>query len=247
MYLSVGGYNHALGEVGISIAKTVNRVNGTPRATIERWTISGRTQIDAVGVQATDQAAVSTALTNLMNAYVDGVDFVLKFDDGTASVHKLISANAVGGTRIVTPPEFPIGTGAEYSTFRNWQAVVEAEYLDPSTVLVDWNETISFSGGGPVDVFLPTLNGPPVKQTAMQQSTYKATQSGSAVGLLGYPTAPAPLWPADEHRWMRQIQPGTPRRTGRPGLAVYTDFPIAWSYTFESVSPMFGFPSAWPA
>ena len=33
MYLSVGGYNHALGEVGISIAKTVNQVNGTPRAT----------------------------------------------------------------------------------------------------------------------------------------------------------------------------------------------------------------------
>lgn len=239
MYLKVGTYSHAIGEVGLSISKQVERVNGVPRATIERWTISGRLQAD-------DQAGVSAAIQQTLAAYVDGVDFTFFFDDGSESAHKLTSANCVGGTRIIVPPSFPEGRGAEYSTYRNWQAVVEAETLEFASAIVSWNETISFEGGGPEYVFLPVLNGPPIKQLARQQTSYRAVQQGDAVGLHGYPTAPAPFWPADEHLHLRQIVPGSPKKTGRPPHMTYTDYPIRWTYVFEAAGPFIGLPTPPP-
>ena len=61
------------------------------------------------------------------------------------------------------------------------------EFLDSAIGLVSWTESLALTGGGPQFGYLLTLNGPPQKQLLRQQTTFKATQQGEAVGLTDYP------------------------------------------------------------
>jgi hypothetical protein len=144
------------------------------------------------------------------------------------------------------PPSFPEGRGAEYSTFRNYTIVLEAEVLDTSATIVNWHEVLSFQGGGPQFAFLETINGPPQKQLLKQFTTFRATQAGEATGHLGYPVAAAPLWPAAEHTTSRQIRYELPKRAGPPGSPTYTQYRVTWSYSYEDAGPLVGLPTAWP-
>jgi hypothetical protein len=209
--------------------------------------VQGRLQITPSGDPTADQAQLSARITAMQQAYAQqGLNLGLYFADGTPSVHYLQSARAAGGTRVTKPPDFPLGAGAEYSTFRNFALAVEADFLDSSIGLVSWTESLSFSGGGPQFGYLLTLNGPPQKQLLRQQTTYKATQQGEAVGLSAYPTAPNPIWPADEHSDQRHVSQVLPERTGPGPTAVYHHFKTRWSYVFESAAPLVGVPTAWP-
>ena len=136
-YLQAGNYRHDSGEIGVTIWKETTRVNGIPRTLIHRWNISGRLQKDTT-------ALVIAQINSLVAAYVDGIDLVLYMDDGTEA-HALRSAGSLGGTRILKPPDFPIGQGAELSTFRNYSILVEAEYPALGTVLLAFQETFSFA------------------------------------------------------------------------------------------------------
>ena len=248
MYLQYGSYVHDQGECAITIARTSRIENGIVLGYTERWNVQGRLQITPTGDAAADQAQLSARITAMQLAYAQqGLNLGLYFDDGTPSVHYLQSARTAGGTRVAKPPEFPLGTGAEYSTFRNFALAVEAEFLDSSIGLVSWTESLSFFGGGPQFGFLLTLNGPPQKQLLRQQTTYRATQQGEAVGLTAYPVAPGPLWPADEHSDQRHVAQTLPQRTGSGPNAVYYDFKTRWSYVFESAAPLVGVPTGWPS
>lgn len=236
MYLKYGSYQHAANECAVVISREgLFSRDRIPLGFRERWDIQGR-------LQATSQGAITALIAGLQAAYGRcGQDIGLYFDDGTATAHHLASAATAGGTRVVTPPSFPEGKGAEYSTFRNYAVAVEGEVVDTSHPLLSWIESLNFTGGGPEFGFLETINGSPQKQLLKQATTYRATQQGEAVGHGSYPFVPAPIWPAAEHVHLREVSYQTPVRKGLSGLT--TEFPVRWSYTFESELPLIGGPT----
>lgn len=242
MYLQYGSYQHASGEVSVVISKQGLFTDaGMSRAVRERWEIQGQ-------LHAATPAAVSTAIDALVAAYaVQGQDLGFYFDDGQPSSHAIDSSATNGGVRVVVPPSFPQGRGAEYSTFRNYTIVLEAEWLDTGTALLSWHETLQFRGGGPQFAFLQPIAGAPVKQVLRQATTYHVTQSGEAVGQQAYPTPPGPIWPASEHVNQRQVRYELPKRMGPTGQATFTQYKVSWTYQFEAAAPLVGLPSSWPS
>lgn len=241
MYLQYGNYRHASGEASVVIAKHgLFSPGGIARGVRERWDIHGR-------LQAADQASLSTALGALMSAYSNhGLDIGFFFDNGQPTSHTIQSSATFGGVRVITPPSFPEGKGAEYSTYRNYSLAVEAEILDPRAAILSWTETLNFRGGGPKFAFLEPINGLPQKQLVKQFTTFRATQSGEASGLTAYPSPAPPLWPLAEHVDRREIHYMLPKRSGLPGNPSYTEFKVKWTYSFEDASPLFGLPTIWP-
>lgn len=241
MYLKYGNYQHAANEASVVISKQqVFSEAGIVRGLRERWDIQGM-------LEAADQGALTAAIDELSAAYATGAqDVGFYFDGGQPTSHRIISANTNGGVRVVVPPSFPQGKGAEYSTYRNYTIALEAEWLDPNASLLSWHETIRFQGGGPQFAHLEPINGQPVKQLLKQATTFRATQSGEAVGYLYYPAPALPLWPAAEHIDRREIRYELPRRMGPPGSGTYTQYKVSWSYSFEDAGPLLGLPTGWP-
>jgi hypothetical protein len=241
MYLKYGNYQHATNEASVVISKQgIFAESGISRGVRERWDIQGR-------LQAADQAGLTAAIHALSAAYaLQGQDIGFFFDDGQPSSHRIQSAATNGGVRVLVPPSFPEGKGAEYSTYRGYTLAVEAEWLDSESTLLHWTESLSFRGGGPQFAFFEPLGGLPQKQLLKQATTYFATQTGSAVGQLGYPPAPSPLWPAAEHVDRREVRYELPKRSGPTSSATYTQFKVSWTYHFEDASPLVGLPTAWP-
>jgi hypothetical protein len=241
MYLKYGNYQHAANEVSVVISKQgIFTEAGIAQGVRERWDIQGRLQMP-------DQASLSAAIDALAAAYaVQAQDIGFYFDNGQPSSHRVATAATNGGVRVVVPPSFPEGKGAEYSTFRTYAIAVEAELLDPQATLLSWTEVLSFRGGGPQFAFLEPINGLPQKQLLKQFTTFGATQSGEAVGYLGYPAPAMPIWPQAEHVDRREVRFELPKRMGPPGSPLYTRFKVSWTYSFEDAGPLVGLPTAWP-
>ncbi len=241
MYLKYGTYRHADNEVSVAISKDgLFSQAGIASGVRERWTIQGR-------LQAADQASLTAAIDALAAAYsVQAQNLGFYLDDDSPTSHAIVSAATNGGVRVVAPPSFPQGKGAEYSTFRNYSIVLEAEWLDTSATILSWHEALGFQGGGPKFGYLEPIDGAPQKQLLKQATTYRATQSGEAVGQLGYPIPAWPMWPDAEHTGKRQIRYELPQRMGPSGAPTYTRFKVSWSYSFENAGPLVGLPTAWP-
>ena len=235
MILKYGSYSHASAEAAIAITQRKNySQRGVPESVTKTWTITGILQADT-------QAAITTAIQALEAAYaINGQDLVLYLADGTtATAHALYSGQSIDGTRVLSL-DYTEGEGVEYVNIRSYKIVVEAEFLASPENVTEYDETISFQGdGGPQRVFITTLTGAPVEQIGARQTTYKAFQQGSAVGLLGWPAPNAPIWPEAEHTPARVVNLKAPQRTGQ-GFKYYR---TEWSYQFESIAPLAGTPN----
>ena len=243
MYLKYGAYTHANHECSLVVARTPRFNDGGQQvAVVERWEIAGF-------IQAASQAALTTALSALASAYaLNGQDATLLLDDGvTPTHHQIINANTLGGVRVVQAPSFPQGRGAEYSTFRSYTITLEAEIpvSGASSLLVFFEEALSFKGGGPRFVHLQTLTGSPQKQIVAASTPFTATQQGRSIGYASYPTIPAPLWPSSEHVDQRDIAYKSPKRSGPTGSPQYSEYEVSWSYHFEDASSLTGVPNVW--
>jgi hypothetical protein len=235
MYLKYGSYAHASGEASIAIAKEAIFSDSGIRTDIrETWTINGM-------MFATNSTALTSALLAMQAAYSkNGLDLGLYEDSGAATAHVLLATDCRGGTKVLSIG-YPKGTGYQYGTYRDYQIVVEGLKVSYNGLL-SFNETISFSGGGPEFVYQECLTGLPQKQILKQATTFKARQMGEAVGTDAYPAFPAPLWPSAEHRNQRVTDLLPPRRMGQYGAAKHTEYRIVWAYTFESASRLVGLP-----
>jgi hypothetical protein len=228
MFLSYGGYQHDPGECEVQISQSAIRGPlGRMYATKHRWDILGRVHADTT-------AQVVAAVAALVKAYsVNGRDLVFN-----GSGYGLYSNQTINGTKVVLA-DFPKGSGAEFSTFRNYHFAVEAEYTYPGEgLLVSWHETISCRGtGGPIWGYIETLTGNPIQEKFCDCSILRATQRGSVVTsgdtwpLLW---VPGPIWSnppmsnvlGPEHQDLREItneQPGT----------LYNERMIHWQYHFS--------------
>jgi hypothetical protein len=243
MFLKYGTYTHAADECSLVVTRTPRfNEGGQVVSVIEQWQISGF-------IQAATQAALTTALAALKTAYAtNGLDLTLFLNDGvTPTHHAIANADTLGGVRVVSAPSFPMGRGAEYGGFRSYTVALEAEIpvSGYAALLVFFEETLSFSGGGSRFVHLQTLTGNAQKQTVAAATPYRATQEGISVGYAASPSIPGPLWVADEMRDQRRINYRSPKRRGPVGAPAYTEYESTWSYQFESVNALSGSPSLW--
>lgn len=238
MQLKVGNLTHALSAPAVAIRKVNRRTDASTRiSTLETW------EINALLTSSVGANDLDDTVKAVKAAYADGADFRILLPDGSQSAHSLLSGQCLGGTRIVNPPSFPDFSAAAGVTYLRFTATVEGEVIasNPATSLLSFEESLSFTGGGPLTGFIEVLNGPPIEQTLRQQTVYRATQTGSAVGYGSYPAPAAPLWPANEIVPSRRITPRSPKRKGN----TYTEFPVSWSYEFHSASALSGTPHFW--
>jgi hypothetical protein len=229
--LKYGGYSHSDAEVSVVINKQPTWTNiGTRKGYIERWEVRGI-------LHAADADALRIAMGVLESAYsVDNYDLVLYASDGSTVRHAMLNNGSPTGVKIVDFA-YPSGEGAEYTTYRTYSFVAEAEYLT-ATGFDTYQESFEFSGGSEAWIMITTLFGPPIRQTVAQQTPYRCVQQGNAVSLNARPTPPPPAFPGLEHVNERRIMYATPQflRNGN------TMYPVQWSYLFESSTPIFGFP-----
>lgn len=241
MILTYGSYTHEDSEVRLSIAKQAELTpSGVPYKIRETWDIGGV-------LHGASVSAVTTAIAALEAAYEKhGQNLILYESNGsTRTAHYLIAADMLTGPTVIRPPSYPNGSGADYTTFRQYQITVEAEYEAGAAQdrLLSWEETIQVNGnGGPRYVVIELRNGPPQRQQVSEATPIAAVQAGRAVGLAGYPLPPAPLWPAFVEQQSLAVSYGHPRATTTPQGTKYTEWPVTWQYNFLSPVPLFGTP-----
>ncbi len=169
-------------------------------------------------------------------------DFALR--DGTTTLFSLPSAGSLTGVKVVKPPSFPSNTGAALTTFADYEIVLTADYPAGAGqgALRSFSETLAFSGGGPRATVVECANAPPQPQILNLYTAYRATQVGQAVGVFAYPPVPAPLFPG-------ALEVAGSPTYGSPKYrnGAYTDWPVSWSYSFVSATPLAGYPNRWPA
>jgi hypothetical protein len=142
MFLRCGGYQHEAGECSIAIARrALLTEQKVMYAYVESWQIMGRLHADTV-------PALTAAIAALEAAYsLEIIDIGLYNDDGSPTDHIMTARDANSGIHVISPPAFPEGRNAEYSTFRNYSITLEAEfkYIGDGRLL-SWMETLSFKG-----------------------------------------------------------------------------------------------------
>jgi hypothetical protein len=173
-------------------------------------------------------------------------DFKFLTDANAATPLSLLNSESLSGVRVVDGPVFADADGAEYATVRRFSFDLEAEFIvrGAENAVLSWTETVAITGtGGPVRNWRVPINAfPPIRQTVTPRSIVRATQTGRGVGHIRYPATPRPLWPQYERLEMRALSPQSPRSLGRAAV----EWPVQWSYTFESDVPLVGFPSLPP-
>lgn len=245
MFLSYGTYKHQVGGCAVNIDRTaIENAARVPIAVQETWTINGMLT-SLIGPTDLD-----SQIAALIEAYeTNGSDLILYMPDGvTPSTAQLLSANCLGGTRILQHPSLPTTQGAERVTFAHFTIKITGEKpIDPNGfVLVDYHESLKFRGGVPIVGYLEPAVGLPQPQLFKQQSSYKATQEGNATGYGFQPTIGVdvgiPIWPANVVG-EPEFDFDSPERQG----SNYKNFKVTWHYEFQSVTPLIGTPTPWPA
>jgi hypothetical protein len=242
MYLRYGSFTHPLGEPSVGITReTLYTQTREPYAVLERWNVTGMT------VEQTGSAtAMKSKIGALETAYaVENQDITILLPDGTTpSTHQIRAKDTIGGIRVVMRPSYPEQSGPQGITFQNFQLAVEATVALPAngSVILEFEETLEFSGGGPQYGHLETLTTPPQLQLLRRMSIYRAIQSGQAKGLYARPVVPAAIWPAALVRTptKRVI---APKRRG----SGYYEYTVSWNYVFEAAVPLIGLPHIWTA
>lgn len=243
MIFSYNGFQHAQNEVSFTISRTALKSQaGFYYGYKEHWACRG------LLLNYSTQQEITAAIQQIQNVYAaDGGNVIFYLDDGvTPTAHVLISDQTDGGVKVVEPPSFPdtLGT-AEYqpSAGRSYSFALEAEVpLTDENVTLRFTESVQIHGtGGPINVWIPLAQGPWIRQQTSQSSTFRVVQAGSALGLYGTPAVPPPLDPGDEIQQLRQLTIESAQR-----LAIY-DWPVSWSYTFESGGQIQASPSQVPS
>lgn len=191
---------------------------------------------------ASGQNAISAADTALAVALGKPYqDLLFLADDGSQTDACLPNKGSITGVRIENL-KFPKTEGPEFATERTFSFDAWAEYPIAGTLrlLLNYHETLTFSGGGPLYAHRLSLNGLPQKQLIYPSMPYRVIQAGEAVGYLAYPSPAFPIWPVALMK-NPEIIPRSPKRMGQG----YEEYPVSWHYEFESAYPLTGVPHLW--
>jgi hypothetical protein len=170
------------------------------------------------------------------------VDAFLLTESGGATAHSILHSQTLGGIRVIQPPSFPRGTGADYATYRSTSVGIEADVICAGTppLYLQFQESLQTQGGGPFRVWTMPIVGLPQRQIPRQAKTYLAVQSGTATGFLQYPPVPPALFPGalSENPVITRT---APRRNAG---GTFSEYGVSWQYVYESSSPLIGVPHA---
>lgn len=198
-----------------------------------RVTIIGRKK-------ANSQAALTTALNNLFNAYQsDYLDFVLYLDDDVTPTNRiLINSGTFGGVKVIAGPNMLDGKGIwgqrpDYAGQAAYYIVLGASTRVGSGQYA-YQERLLIKGTGAAKWrYSPQITGAPQSQILQDQTSFWYIQEGSAVGRDAYLSPNAPLYPGIEHADMREIIYESPRDivVGDQEL-----FGTRWKYFMEATT-----------
>lgn len=189
------------------------------------------------------QTAISQAMTALKTALAYPYrDLILYQDDGSESATIMKNSGSLTGVYIIKGPDFTENRGSEYATTRAFSFTAECVYpfSNASSVLVDFQESLTFSGGGPMYVCRRAINTGPQRQLVCPQDAYRVMQTGRSEKFGSAPVYPPPIWPS-ALKQNPDIKRITPKRMG----GSYTNFVVEWNYVFESPTPLVGAPNMW--
>lgn len=245
MRLRYGSYWFDNDSVFVATAKRTNfDTRGLPASETHTFRMRGWLYPAVSGTAAQQQVSLTARRVALERALrLQRQDLVFYGDDGHV-VFALTNARALGGVRITEGPDYPGELGFEHGGQTTFTFTAEAEYPvlvsgQGGTILVAFDETLSFSGGGPARDFIEPVNAPPIRTTLKQYTVFRARQQGTAVALGSWPVAPPPLWPA---HLLRNGEPTIRSpQLGARGL----EFAITWAYEFGSSTPLIGRPNLW--
>lgn len=241
MYATYGGYpldaNAAI--VGIATLHIIDD-NKLPYAVEQTVTVRGSIQ------GCVSQYQLTARRIQLQQALsIPRRDLCFRHDDGSLTPTSLIDATSLTGVRLVAGPDFAAEGPGEYATVLTYTFSMTATYALPYASprrILSWNETISFSGGGPVYIMKSSIYGPPQRQKIQDQSPFTAVQSGSAVGWLEPPPIPPPVFGIENLTQSGDGSASTPQIDG----VIRERWPATWSYSFASAYPLFGIPTFKP-
>lgn len=238
MIYKYGTYTHDAGEIRINASESIVRSsNGKSQHKRVTHRLSGR-------LRAANQSALDTAISDLKAAYADSdndsVNAGLYFPDGTtATQHYLDSSAAIAGIQVVDGPNFPDSGNAQYSTFRDYNVTLAADFQVGGSQLLFFSESLVLSGGVRRVVFLEPFDGStPVKQQTGLRP-YQCVQSGTAITQHSGYTPPTALFASD---LIDQEGPSITNIKTHQGVPI--EYHWKWTYRFARTGSAFsGSPS----
>lgn len=249
MYLKYGNYRHPLGTVRVEVdnerlTNDAEMVWGWRQV----WSISGMLT-SQMTTETAARADIKTQMAALAAAYSrDGRDLVLLQPDGTTPSHHWLRSSATqSGIKVDKPPSWTSPGPGELVTVARFNIVLSGVIRNNGvrSTLKSFNETLQFSPAGAKRGLQETLIGLPDEQLLRRHQIWRVTQQGSAVGLFARPTIPPPLWPSQQTDAAPMITLGTPRRVATDVSDTWVDWPISWSYSYESRFRLAGQPHIW--
>lgn len=192
--IEYGTFTFTQDEPSLTVEKTVEYSESSAQER-ERARISFNGKVQG----STTEGVVAQVDALLGAAY--GVDQNLLVKNGTAVISHMsyYSGSCLKGPRC-TGISFPEATGAELAaggvrTYRlEFEAITEKASPTYGNV-VNFRETLSFSGGSALYQVLDTIEGTAEVWQVTTQSAWRATQEGEATGRTSHPTPVAAIWP----------------------------------------------------
>ena len=184
---------------------------------------------------AVDQDAIKTKIAAAKAALdEDYQDLILLHNDGTTeSPFKLENSHATNMTgNIVTHVSWPGTDPEDYATTKAFNFGVQAEYINPSLTLIDFQQGISIRGtAGSVNRWERRIFNQWQRKTVSQTSTKIIRQSGRSIGFGTYLPPPLPLLSSFyEHEELRVVEyVGPSLFYRRPEF-----YETRWNYVFET-------------
>ena len=234
--LRFGNYTHPDAEAEVAILReAVFGETGEINGIQETWNITGRLEADT-------QAALTTSIQALEAAYTKQVDEIsLEFaDTGNDTAHSMKTSEMRTPIEVVQPVSYPIGSGAQYAGFRDYQIVVRGTKntttgaQNASQGLVQWEETIEVSGGYPRDVLVTTINTIPIRQRVAEYTPCIIRQFGTAASTMGWPLRPATMFDLNTQAVLldNSFQKHGEQVTLANGVKKGQLFAVTWSYAY---------------
>jgi hypothetical protein len=166
-------------------------------------------------------------------------DIYLAADDGSPTASRLTNPASISGVVVSDGPHFPERTTPEWVRVRTVRFTGVAEYVfrGAENALVSFAQTISITGnGGPMRRWrIPVNEYDPIRQRVSKGSIVRLVQSGAAIGHLGYPDPPAPLW--DRDLLVNEAEAVT-KEVGKPIGKAWVENVTRWNYIFENNKPL---------
>lgn len=237
MQLKYGGYAFQANSLipRMTIAAVKNSHNQV-YAYRQRVSISG----SFIGTNTADITAQTLAMSSA--CIIPGQDLIYYDNNNAPTAYVLRNFGSLTGVQLVEPVDFNGTYGAIDVTMKQFAMSFEATYpaAGSAGLLLDFRETLTFSGGGPTRVCKRAVNTTPQLQMPYQYTEFYVVQSGSAVGFRDTPAIPFPIWPA-----FLMETGNTSQTSPHPEGLQYTNWPVTWSYRFCSPSPLIGIPNRW--